>query len=134
MTKRFLVTIGLMGTLSMILGAIGAHILRGNIPDDHLEMFNTANQFLMYHTLALLALSFMSRFINRSYLNAIYYLFIVGIILFSGTFFLLSLREVIGFDISGLSKLAPIGGILLISGWIVIIFAGINYKHKKRHD
>lgn len=134
MTKRFLITIGFMGAISVIFGAVGAHILNGNIPNEHLEMFNTGNQFLMYHALALLGLAFMSRYVSRSYLNAIYFLFVIGIGLFSGTLFILSLQEVVGFDISYITKLTPIGGILLIIGWIVIIFAGVNYQHKKRHS
>lgn len=133
MTKRFLITIGMMGALSVILGAIGSHILNGNIPPNHMEMFNTANQFLMYHTLALLGLAFMNRYVSRSYLNAIYFLFVIGIALFSGTLLLVSLKEVIGFNLGFLGKLTPIGGLLLIIGWIVIVFAGVNYKHKKRH-
>ena len=133
MTKRFLITIGILGAASVLLGAVGSHILEGNIPEKHLNMFNIANEFMMYHTLALLGLTFMNRYVSRSYLNTIYYLFVVGIILFSGTLLLGSLKEVTGFGIGILSKLTPLGGLLLISGWVVLIIAGLNYKHKKRH-
>ncbi len=133
MTKRFLITAGIMGAFSVILGAIGQHFLAGNISDKSLTMFEIAYTFIMYHTLALLALTFMNRYVKRSYQNIIYYLFVIGIIMFSGTLLLASLKDVIGFGIGPLSKLAPMGGLLLIIGWVFIIFSGLNYKHKKRH-
>ena len=134
MTKQFLITTGLMGALSVIMGVVGAHILEGNISAMHMGMFNTANQFVMFHALALLALTFMNRYVNRSYTKTIYYLFVVGIILFSGSLYISSLKELTNFGPGILSKLAPAGGLLLISGWIAIILSGLNYKHKKRHS
>ena len=133
MTKRFLITVGLMGAVGVLLGSLGAHVLSGNIPQEDLDLFDVANEYLMFHALALLGLAFMSRYVSRSYLNIIYYLFVIGVILFSGTIFISSLKELTGFSLGGLSMLAPIGGILLIAGWIAIILSGINYKHKKRY-
>ncbi len=66
MTKRFLVTIGIMGAISVLMGAVGAHILEDNISDKYLNMFNTANEFLMYHALALIGLTAMNRNVSRS--------------------------------------------------------------------
>ena len=131
MTKRFLVTIGIMGALSVIFGAFGAHILNGNISDSHLSTYNTANEYLISHALALLGLAFMNRYISRSYLNTIYYFFVIGIILFSGSLFLISLKELTGFGMGSLGIITPIGGILLFAGWITLIFAGASYKHNK---
>jgi uncharacterized membrane protein YgdD (TMEM256/DUF423 family) len=133
MTKRFLITVGLMGALSVILGSFGAHILSGNIPEKDLHLFNVANDYLMFHTLALLGLAFMNRYVSRSYLNIIYYLFVIGVILFSGTIFISSLKELTGFSPGGLSKLTPIGGLLMVAGWITVLLSGVNYQHKKRH-
>ncbi len=133
MTKRFLITVGLMGALSVILGSFGAHILSGNIPEKDLHLFNVANDYLMFHTLALLGLAFMNRYVSRSYLNIIYYLFVIGVILFSGTIFISSLKELTRFSPGGLSKLTPIGGLLMVAGWITVLLSGVNYQHKKRH-
>lgn len=133
MTKRFLITVGIMGAISVLSGAVGAHILSGNISEKHMDIFNIANEYLMFHALALLGIAFMNRYISRSYLNTIYYLFVIGVILFSGTLFISSLTELTGFSAGSLNKLTPIGGILLFAGWIVIIFSGVNYTHKKRH-
>lgn len=133
MTKRFLITVGIMGALCVLLGAVGSHFLDGNIPEKHMKMFEIANQFLMFHTLALLALTFMNRYVKRSYLNITYYMFLIGTIIFSGTLFLASLKEVTGFGIGALGKLTPLGGLLLIIGWLTIIVSGMSYQHKKRH-
>ncbi len=133
MTKRFLITIGIMGAISVLMGAVGAHILDGNIEPKYLSMFNTANEFVMYHAIALLGLTALKRSIGRSYLNTTYYLFVIGIILFSGTLYIGSVKELTGFSLGFLNKLTPIGGLLLIIGWISIVLSGITYKHKKRH-
>jgi uncharacterized membrane protein YgdD (TMEM256/DUF423 family) len=132
MTKRFLITVGIMGALSVLFGAVGAHILEGNISNSNLIMFNTANEFLMYHSLALLGLTFMNRYVSRSYLNTIYYLFLTGIILFSGTLYFASIKELTGVGLGFLGNFTPIGGLLLLGGWIAVIFTGITYTHKKR--
>ena len=133
MTKRFLVTIGIMGTLSVVFGSVGTHLLRDVISDEQLIIFNTANEYLMFHTLALLGLTALSRLLSRSYLNTIYYFFVIGIVLFSGTLIISSLKELTGFNPEARSILAPIGGIMLFIGWITIIMAGFSYKHKKSH-
>lgn len=133
MTKRILIAAGAMGAFSVILGAVGQHFLAGNISEKSMTYYEISYTFMMYHTLALLALTFMNRYVKRSYLKIVFYLFIVGIILFSGTLLLSSLKEVTGMGIGPLSKLTPIGGLSLIVGWIMIVFSGVTYKHKKRH-
>ncbi|MFK5854639.1 MAG: DUF423 domain-containing protein [Bacteroidota bacterium] len=131
MTKRFLVTVGIMGALSVILGAFGTHILSGNISEKYMSTYSTANEYLMFHALALLGLSFLNRYLSRSYLNTIYYFFTIGIVLFSGSLFIISLKELTGFGVGSLGILTPIGGLLLMAGWITLIFAGVSYKHSK---
>lgn len=131
MTKRFLITIGIMGTLSVILGAVGVHILNGNLSEENILLFNIANEYLMVHALALLGLIALKRYISSSYINTIYYFFVIGILLFSGTMGIGSLVEITEFDTSSIRFLTPIGGTFLVAGWITIIFAGISYQHKK---
>ena len=133
MTKRFLVTAGVIGLLTVILGAIGSHLLSGNIPDEQLSKYDLAGTFAMYHALAILALTFMNRYVKRGYQNTIYFFFLIGVVLFSGTLYVSALQEVFGFEMPVLSKLTPIGGLSLIFGWVFIIISGLTYKHKKRH-
>lgn len=132
MTQRFLITSGIMGVTTVILGAAGSHVLEGNISAHHLSQFNSGLIFQMFNTVVLLAITFMNRYVVRSFLNAIYFLFVIGTALFSIPLYLFSITELTG-DIFGfLSAAPPIGALLMIAGWITLFLAGLSYKHKKR--
>jgi len=104
----------------------------GNIFQDNLINWDTAVMYQITHTLAILAITFMNRYIKRSYIEIIYYLFLIGIVFFSGSLYFNSISELTGISIGALKYITPLGGLLLIIGWIFIILAGITYKHKKR--
>jgi uncharacterized membrane protein YgdD (TMEM256/DUF423 family) len=59
-------------------------------------------------------------------------MFLLGIGLFSGSLYLISTQEVTNLIVGSIGFLTPLGGISLISGWIVVIFIGVTYQHKKR--
>jgi uncharacterized membrane protein YgdD (TMEM256/DUF423 family) len=121
-----------MGATSVILGAVGSHVIEGNISAHHMSQFNSGLLFQMFNTLVLLAITFMNRYVVRSYLNAVYYLFVIGTAFFSIPLYLISLSELTGNMFSVLSPLAPLGAIMMISGWVALFMAGTSYKHKKR--
>jgi len=73
-----------------------------------------------------------NRYISHQYLNFIYWLFVVGIGLFSGSLFLISTQEATNLIIGSIGFLTPLGGISMIAGWLVVIFVGVTYQHKKR--
>ncbi len=133
MTKRFLITIGILGAISILFGAVGAYILEGNITEKYMHMYDTATQYLMFHALALLGLAFVNRYVSRSYMNTIYYFFVFGLVLFSGSLLFLSLKELTGVGLGSLSFITPLGGFLLFLGWITLIMAGTSYTHNKGH-
>lgn len=132
MTKKFLITIGILGALSVIFGAFGSHLLRETISTDKLANWNTAVLYQMTHTLALLAITFMSRYLKRSYVNTIYYFFVIGIVLFSGSLYVNSISELTGLNIGALNYLTPLGGLSLVIGWFFIMMSGFSYQHQKR--
>ncbi|PLX11312.1 MAG: DUF423 domain-containing protein [Marinilabiliales bacterium] len=132
MTKRILITVGISGALSVILGAFGSHLLNGSISHEKLEVWNTAVQYQMYHTIALLGITFMNRYLKRAYISTIYYLFFVGIIMFSGSLYIVSISEITGLGLGPLKYITPLGGLLLIIGWIYVILSGLTYEHNKR--
>lgn len=90
--------------------------------------------YQMTHTLALLAITFMNRYIKRSHTEVIYYLFVIGVILFSGTIYINSISELTGLSIGIFKYVTPLGGLLLVAGWFYIILTGITYQHKKRNQ
>ena len=134
MTKVFLITAGISGLVAVIMGAIGSHFLLANLTPEHMVAYNTAVQIQMYHTLVILAITFFNRYVSRSVINTAYYFFLFGILLFSLPVYINSTTEVTGMSMGPFSFLAPVGGLLLMGGWIAIIYSGIIYVHHKRRS
>ena len=128
MNKQIIITASLLGALAVIAGAFGAHALRSSLPPRQLEVWQTAVQYQFYHVFALLFLSTFTRFKNKV-ISWTYYLFVLGILFFSGSLYLISCRDLLGMP--GLVKLGPItpiGGLLFIIGWVMLAFAAFRNK------
>jgi len=129
MNKQIILVASFSGFVAVILGAFGAHGLDGKISDYHLETWKTANQYHFYHTLALLFLSTFSRAKNAS-IRISFIAFVLGILLFSGSLYLMSIRSLI--ELEGLSMLGPItplGGLCFIVGWIGLFVAALRNRY-----
>ena len=128
MNKRIIIFASVFGILAVILGAFGAHGLKELISADELATWHTAVQYQFYHTLALLFLSTFSRFRSRA-INAASWFFTFGILLFSGSLYLLSAKDVLNItNVSLLGPLTPIGGLFFILGWVSLLVATIKNK------
>ncbi len=128
MNKRIVLTAAFLGLIAVILGAFGAHGLRGRISPEHMETWKTAVDYHFYHTLALLFLSKFSR-VRETRIIVASLAFTVGILLFCGSLYLLSLREFPGMGwASYLGPVTPIGGLLFITGWAFLFFAAFKNK------
>lgn len=127
MKKDIVVTAAFFGVLAVIAGAFGAHGLQAKLTPRDLEIWHTAVQYQFYHIFALLFLStFATK--NSKLINASYYLFSLGILFFSGSLYLLSCREILGFSwLIYMGPITPIGGLLFIIGWITTGWAA--YKN-----
>jgi uncharacterized membrane protein YgdD (TMEM256/DUF423 family) len=128
MNKTFLITAALLGAVSVMLGAFGAHGLKSRMSPDTFEIFETAVKYQFYHVFALLAVAMISSFIPGS--NLLHWsgrLFIAGIILFSGSLYLLSWFKMMGNDsMNWLGAITPFGGLCFIAGWILMAIAAFN--------
>lgn len=120
MAKLFFLFATINGALVVILGAFGAHALKGKISDTLLSTYQVSTYYHMFHVLALMCLSLLlSRLsaVPSSLIPSILlftgYLWIVGIVLFSGSLYGLSVGGP-----SWLGPITPIGGLLLIAGWV----------------
>jgi len=100
------------GMLAVIAGAFGAHGLRGKIEPDQLSAWATASQYHLIHSVALLALAVFAATSGKS-VRWPAALFVAGMTLFSGSIYLLVLTKM-----RWLGPVTPIGGLLLIAGWI----------------
>lgn len=128
MNKRIILTAAVFGFLAVILGAFGAHGLEGKITDKQVDNWSTAVDYHFYHTLALLFLSTFSRAKN-DFIRVSFICFTAGIILFSGSLYLLSTLELTGLlKPATLGPITPIGGLLLIIGWIGLFVATLKNK------
>jgi len=110
----------IVAALGIALGAFGAHALKGKLSPEHLQLFETAVRYQMYHAFALLAVAFASTRVDNMVIKAAGLSFILGIILFSGSLhcliFLTDASKWAG-------PLTPIGGFLFILGWILLATA-----------
>lgn len=120
MHKKFLVTAALLGALSVALGAFAAHGLKAVVSADVLQIFETAVKYQMYHSLALLAVGILLQQSAAKQLKWAGNLFIAGIILFSGSLYLLCYIKHIESSATWVGAITPLGGVCFIAGWIML--------------
>ena len=117
--KTFLITASIFGALAVVMGAFGAHGLKPLISADSLEVYKTAVLYHFIHVFAMLAAGILYLNNPQKLFRLAGIGFLVGIILFSGSLYLLSTRDATGLhNISFLGPITPIGGLFFIVGWI----------------
>ena len=124
MQKGFLKTAAILGAISVALGAFGAHGLKQILPAELLQTFETAVRYQFYHVFALLAAGILYAAFPGKLMKWAGYLFIAGIILFSGSLYLLCYAKHYELPLNWLGAVTPFGGVAFIGGWI-ILFAAI---------
>jgi uncharacterized membrane protein YgdD (TMEM256/DUF423 family) len=108
-----------LGGLSVIMGAFGAHGLKDSMSERSLEVFETAAKYQMYHALALLAVGLLALNARPSFMISLAgWSFLIGTLIFSGTLYGLALS-----GIRWLGAITPIGGVGLIIGWFSLVIA-----------
>ncbi len=106
---------GVAGFLGVAFGAFGAHALKASLPADMLAVFETGVRYQMYHAFALCAAAWGSaRWQSRPFAIA-GGLFVAGIVVFSGSLYLLALTEM-----RWLGAITPLGGLAFLAGWLCL--------------
>ena len=108
----------LFALLSTIIGALNSHALKKILPESAIESIDVGLRYMMYHGLALLILSILQLKEKIYVVN----FFIFGTILFSFSILFLSIQSIISIRVSWLGPVTPIGGSLLIFGWILLLY------------
>lgn len=127
MAKVFIAIGALAGLLAVMLGAFGAHALRGQVDENLLVAFNTGAQYQMYHALALLMVGVLAKlFPGHKLLNWSGLFFVVGMLLFSGSLYALALTQIKWFG-----PVTPVGGLAFMVGWLLLAFATTKFKAVK---
>lgn len=127
MNKNVVVTGASLIVLAIVLGAFGAHALKSALSMEQLISFETGVRYQMYHGITLLIIGLSIEripFKTKVFTGLI----VAGIVLFSGSIYLLSLKTVIGLDLKFLGPVTPIGGVLLIIGWSLFIVKLLRAK------
>jgi len=118
MKNKYLSLSAFFGFLAVVLGAFGAHALKEKLEPEILASFETGVRYLMYHTIILLFVNMNDGFVEKTK-NRISFLFIVGIIFFSGSIFAIS---AFGVPASYIWFITPLGGLFLIFGWLSLLY------------
>ena len=125
MTKFFISIAAIMAGLSVAGGAFASHALKDQISERALEIFETGSKYQMYHALALLMVGlFLSTHeVTSTLLNAAGWAFIIGVVLFSGSLYALSLS-----GLKWLGAITPLGGVAFLVGWGCFAIAAWGFK------
>lgn len=127
MHKQFLNISFILGAIAVALGAFGAHALREMVDEKARQTWQTAVQYHFYHLFAIaLTGILLKQDINVWYKRAAY-LFIAGIIIFSGSLYTMTLLKAAGAtSVNWLGAITPIGGVCFIAGWLFLLLGSRN--------
>lgn len=125
MSRTLLMIAGILGAIGVGLGAFGAHGLAATFAaNGRAATFDTAVQYHLVHVLALLLTALLLKQNAQRWLTWAGYLFIAGIILFSGSLYILAV-----FDLRVMGAVAPLGGTAFIAGWLCIVASAWKAEH-----
>jgi len=118
MDRTFYIMGALLAALGVAAGAFGAHALRARLAPEMLTVFETGVRYHLIHALALLSVAWAAARWPGHATHAAGWLFLAGILLFSGSLYALSLS-----GIRALGVITPLGGAAFIAGWLALAWA-----------
>ena len=127
MNKSILVAGAILGILGIVLDAFGAHGLEKLVDADAVNTFETGVRYQIYHAFFLLIVGGTS-FVDLKTKKIIFYLVIIGVLFFSGSIYGLATNELSSFDFKTIAMITPVGGLLLILSWVMVLIGIIKNK------
>ncbi|MCY1522150.1 hypothetical protein D9M68_569950 [compost metagenome] len=128
MNRRIIFTASIFGALAVIFGAFGAHSLKKIVEPEALSIWQKGVEYQFYHTFALLYLSTFARY-KHELVKYAFIFFSLGILLFSGSLYLLALKDAFQLSFASyIGPITPIGGLFFILGWLSLLWAAIKDK------
>ena len=107
--------------MTIVLGAFGAHALKDQLNEYGKSIYEKAVLYQMFHSIAIFVVAILNQFLDSTNLILIVWIFVAGIILFSGSLYMLAITQ-----IKWLGAITPIGGMLFIVGWIFLLYKTFN--------
>ncbi|MBE2229445.1 MAG: DUF423 domain-containing protein [Chitinophagaceae bacterium] len=129
MHRNFIALAALLGGLAVATGAFGAHGLQRITADQAIiRSYQTAVLYQMFHVLGLLAIGILFEKYASPLLNWSGGLFLAGIFLFSGSIYVLTWLKINGMETRWIGPITPVGGVLFIAGWLLLMTAVLRKK------
>jgi uncharacterized membrane protein YgdD (TMEM256/DUF423 family) len=127
--SRLIMAAGFIGAFGVMAGAFGAHFLKSRLDPAALETIKTGVLYLFIHVLAILLVGLLARTgAQTRALKVSGISFILGIIMFSGSLFIIGTSSLTGFPVSTIGFITPIGGLFFITGWFAIAVNGVGKR------
>ena len=127
MNREIFVTASIFGMIAIILGAFGAHKLKEFLTLEQLNTFEIGVKYQMYHAFFLLFVG-LNTALTDKVKRIIYFLTLFGVMFFSGSIYLLATNSLTSFDFRAIGFVTPIGGLLLIMAWGVLLGSYLKKK------
>tara|TARA_R110000751_G_C13537366_1_gene454648 strand:+ start:123 stop:512 length:390 start_codon:yes stop_codon:yes gene_type:complete len=127
MNKRLLVTGSILGILGIILGAFAAHGLEKLVDSNAIKTFETGVRYQIYHAFFLLIVGGTS-FVSLKIKKTVFYFVLLGVVFFSGSIYGLATNSLSGFDFKSTALMTPVGGLLLIIAWVILLIGIVKNK------
>lgn len=121
--STWLAIAGALGLVAVAAGAFGAHALKDRLDPAALSAFEVGVRYQMYHAITLLGLAILKVVYPIRGLGAVAYCWLIGVLLFSGSIYGLTL-----FKLRWLGPVTPIGGTIMMIGWLILIVSGLKAK------
>jgi uncharacterized membrane protein YgdD (TMEM256/DUF423 family) len=130
MNKKILITASVLGLIGIVLGAFATHGLKKVIDAEAMDSFQVGLRYQMYHAIVLLWVG-SSSLLSVKTKRLLFYFALTGVVLFSGSIYSLSTNDLTGFDFVRIAFITPVGGLLLIIFWVVLLTGFIRLKSDK---
>ena len=115
--KGYIIVASLFAALAILFGAFGSHALKERLSAQSLEVYDIATRYLMFHALGIFLIALLGFQLPKESLEIPVTMMIVGISIFSGSLYLIAML-----DFKKLGMVTPIGGLLLIVGWLLLAY------------
>lgn len=127
LSRQFLILSSILLALAVVFGAFGAHIIQDMVTAERFAVYQTGVQYHFYHALGLMIIGFAAMHMTQSILlKWSGYSMILGIVIFSGSLYLLTLT-----DTGRFGAITPVGGVAFITGWILFALAVIRQQSEE---
>lgn len=128
MDRKIIAVAAILGAIAIVLGAFGAHGLKQLISPESITVFETGVKYQMYHALFLLFIGTTSLLTEKAK-KTILTLVVTGVLFFSGSIYFLACNALFSFDFKKIGFVTPIGGLILISAWVLLF---LNIMKRKQ--